>query len=100
MVESVQGAITTFTKGLATHLIERGIRVNAIAPGPIWTPLIQQSYPQEKVQVPHFFASCVSQTPNVLPLCNSCQSTAGLGHPDGIGGCCLVPHKPFHHKHT
>lgn len=44
-----KGAITTFTKGLATHLIERGIRVNAIAPGPIWTPLIQQSYPKEKV---------------------------------------------------
>ncbi len=48
-VLSVQGAITTFTKGLATHLIERGIRVNAIAPGPIWTPLIQQSYDKEKV---------------------------------------------------
>ncbi|DBA83454.1 TPA: hypothetical protein ACH3X2_006390 [Trebouxia sp. C0005] len=46
---TTKGAITTFTKGLATHLIERGIRVNAIAPGPIWTPLIQQSYDKEKV---------------------------------------------------
>ena len=45
----MQGAITTLTKGLGTHLIERGIRVNAIAPGPVWTPLIQQSYPKDKV---------------------------------------------------
>ena len=41
--------MTTFTKGLGPHLISRGIRVNAIAPGPVWTPLIQQSYPPEQV---------------------------------------------------
>lgn len=46
---SMQGAMTTFTKGLGPHLISRGIRVNAIAPGPVWTPLIQQSYPPEQV---------------------------------------------------
>lgn len=45
----MQGAMTTFTKGLGPHLISRGIRVNAIAPGPVWTPLIQQSYPPEQV---------------------------------------------------
>ncbi|KAL3139642.1 hypothetical protein ABBQ38_003958 [Trebouxia sp. C0009 RCD-2024] len=44
-----KGAMTTFTKGLGPHLISRGIRVNAIAPGPVWTPLIQQSYPPEEV---------------------------------------------------
>ncbi len=46
---ATKGAIVTFTKGLAKSLIERGIRVNAVAPGPVWTPLIAQSYPQEKV---------------------------------------------------
>lgn len=46
-----KGAMTTFTKGLGPHLISRGIRVNAIAPGPVWTPLIQQSYPPEQVAV-------------------------------------------------
>lgn len=34
-----KGAIHTFTKSLATSLIERGIRVNCVAPGPVWTPL-------------------------------------------------------------
>ncbi len=46
---STKGAIVTFSKGLAQDLIERGIRVNAVAPGPVWTPLIQQSFDKEKV---------------------------------------------------
>ncbi|WP_437279246.1 SDR family oxidoreductase [Sorangium sp. So ce375] len=46
---STKGAIVTFSKGLAKELIERGIRVNAVAPGPVWTPLIQQSFDKEKV---------------------------------------------------
>jgi hypothetical protein len=37
---STKGAIVTFTKGLSKELMERGIRVNAVAPGPVWTPLI------------------------------------------------------------
>jgi len=47
---STKGAITTFTKGLSAQLVEKGIRVNAVAPGPIWTPL-QPSYgqPEEKI---------------------------------------------------
>lgn len=47
---ATKGAITTFTKGLSQMLIERGIRVNAVAPGPIWTPL-QPSHgqPPEKL---------------------------------------------------
>jgi NAD(P)-dependent dehydrogenase (short-subunit alcohol dehydrogenase family) len=35
-----KGALVTFTKGLSKELIEQGIRVNAVAPGPVWTPLI------------------------------------------------------------
>ncbi len=47
---STKGAITAFTKSLAKMLVEKGIRVNAVAPGPIWTPL-QPSYgqPPEKL---------------------------------------------------
>ncbi|QPP07344.1 SDR family oxidoreductase [Streptomyces bathyalis] len=40
-----KGAIATFTQGLAAMLIERGIRVNAVAPGPVWTPLIPSTLP-------------------------------------------------------
>ncbi len=46
---STKGAILTFTKGLSEEAIEQGIRVNAVAPGPIWTPLIPASFPGEKV---------------------------------------------------
>ena len=47
---STKGAITSFTKSLAKMVVEKGIRVNAVAPGPIWTPL-QPSYgqPMEKL---------------------------------------------------
>src|SRR5947209_9271500 len=37
---ATKGAIVNFTKGLSQELAERGIRVNGVAPGPIWTPLI------------------------------------------------------------
>lgn len=40
---STKGAVVTFTKGLALETIEQGIRVNAVAPGPVWTPLIVMS---------------------------------------------------------
>lgn len=46
---TTKGAIVAFTKALAESLIDRGIRVNAVAPGPVWTPLIAQSFPDEKV---------------------------------------------------
>jgi NAD(P)-dependent dehydrogenase (short-subunit alcohol dehydrogenase family) len=45
---ATKGAIVTFTKGLAQSLIERGIRVNCVAPGPVWTPLVVQSFDAEK----------------------------------------------------
>jgi NAD(P)-dependent dehydrogenase (short-subunit alcohol dehydrogenase family) len=46
---STKGAIVSFTRSLAMQLAERDIRVNAVAPGPIWTPLIPASYPPEQV---------------------------------------------------
>jgi NAD(P)-dependent dehydrogenase (short-subunit alcohol dehydrogenase family) len=46
---TTKGAIVTFTKGLAQDLTPKGIRVNAVAPGPVWTPLIPATMPQEKV---------------------------------------------------
>lgn len=45
---TTKGAILTFTKGLSTLLIDDGIRVNAVAPGPIWTPIIPASTDAEK----------------------------------------------------
>jgi NAD(P)-dependent dehydrogenase (short-subunit alcohol dehydrogenase family) len=46
---TTKGAIQNFTAGLAQLLAEKGIRANAVAPGPIWTPLIPSTMPPEKV---------------------------------------------------
>lgn len=42
---TTKGAITTLTKGVATEVASKGIRVNLIAPGPVWTPLVTSSFP-------------------------------------------------------
>jgi NAD(P)-dependent dehydrogenase (short-subunit alcohol dehydrogenase family) len=44
-----KGAITVFTRSLAISLAQKGIRVNAVAPGPVWTPLIPASFSEEKM---------------------------------------------------
>ncbi|XP_028782186.1 glucose and ribitol dehydrogenase-like [Neltuma alba] len=47
---ATKGAIVAFTRGLALHLVSKGIRVNAVAPGPVWTPLQPASMPPEMIQ--------------------------------------------------
>ena len=54
---ATKGAIVAFTRSLSQSLVEKGIRVNGVAPGPIWTPLIPATFPEDKV------ASFGSQVP-------------------------------------
>jgi NAD(P)-dependent dehydrogenase (short-subunit alcohol dehydrogenase family) len=46
---STKGAIVAFTRSLSQNLVSKGIRVNAVAPGPIWTPLIPSTFPPDQV---------------------------------------------------
>lgn len=48
---ATKGAIVTFTRSLSQSLVQQGIRVNAVAPGPIWTPLIPGSFAAKDVEV-------------------------------------------------
>lgn len=47
---STKGAIVAFTRSMAQSLADKGIRVNGVAPGPIWTPLIPATFPKEQVE--------------------------------------------------
>ena len=47
---STKGAIVAFTRSLSQQLLERGILVNAVAPGPVWTPLIPASFSEKEVE--------------------------------------------------
>ncbi|HEY3369582.1 MAG TPA: SDR family oxidoreductase [Prolixibacteraceae bacterium] len=46
---ATKGAIVSFTRSLSSNLIEKGIRVNGVAPGPVWTPLVPASFPPDEV---------------------------------------------------
>jgi NAD(P)-dependent dehydrogenase (short-subunit alcohol dehydrogenase family) len=58
---ATKGAIVAFTRSLAGQVIDRGIRVNAVAPGPIWTPLIPASFDDE--QIAHFGTDTLLKRP-------------------------------------
>ena len=58
---STKCAIIGFTKALAKMVIKQGIRVNAVAPGPVWTPLIPATMPAEKVE--EFGKNCLFERP-------------------------------------
>ncbi|HET9254721.1 MAG TPA: SDR family oxidoreductase [Pseudonocardiaceae bacterium] len=47
---SSKAAIVNFTKGLGANLVSKGIRVNSVAPGPVWTPLIPSTFPRERLE--------------------------------------------------
>src|ERR1700761_4278196 len=47
---ATKGAITSFTRSLATNLTDKKIRVNAVAPGPVWTPLVVSTFDEEKLK--------------------------------------------------
>lgn len=47
---STKGAITSFTRSLATNIVKKKIRVNAVAPGPVWTPLIVATFDKKKIR--------------------------------------------------
>ncbi|MEW5801671.1 MAG: SDR family oxidoreductase [bacterium] len=67
---STKGAIVSFTRSLALSLVNKGIRVNGVAPGPIWTPLIPSSFPAEAV--PQFGTD--------VPM-------GRAGHPEDVAPC-------------
>ncbi len=88
---STKGAIITFTRSLALSLVDKGIRVNAVAPGPIWTPLIVSTFPKQKVET---FGSDVPMKrpgqPSEVSPCyvflasdNSSYMTGQVLHPNG-----------------
>jgi NAD(P)-dependent dehydrogenase (short-subunit alcohol dehydrogenase family) len=88
---ATKGAIVSFTRSLAHALVKRGIRVNAVAPGPIWTPLIPATFPGEKVET---FGSDVplgrAGQPNEVAPCyvflasqDSSYITGQVLHPNG-----------------
>nr|AFK45385.1 unknown [Lotus japonicus] len=89
---STKGAIVAFTRGLSLQLVSKGIRVNGVAPGPIWTPLIPASFKEEETsqfggQVPMKRAGQpIEVAPSYVFLaCNACffYISGQVLHPNG-----------------
>ncbi|KAL7205182.1 hypothetical protein ACSBR2_018168 [Camellia fascicularis] len=95
---ATKGAIVAFTRGLALQLVSKGIRVNGVAPGPIWTPLIPASFDEEESakfgsQVPMKRAGQPSEVAPcyVFLACNADSSyiTGQVLHPNGMSSLSL-----------
>lgn len=88
---ATKGAIVAFTRSLSLNLIKKGIRVNGVAPGPIWTPLIPSTFPKDKVEtfgsdVPMKRAGEPSEVANCFVFLASNDSSYMTGqflHPNG-----------------
>ncbi|XP_062084722.1 NADPH-dependent aldehyde reductase 1, chloroplastic-like [Humulus lupulus] len=89
---ATKGAILAFTRGLALQLVNKGIRVNGVAPGPIWTPLVPASFSEDETakfgsEVPMKRAGQPFEVaPSYVFLaCNHCSSymTGQVLHPNG-----------------
>jgi NAD(P)-dependent dehydrogenase (short-subunit alcohol dehydrogenase family) len=88
---ATRGAIVSFTRSLANALNKKGIRVNAVAPGPIWTPLIPASFDAEKVEE-HGTKAPLGRVgqPNEVATCHlflACEESSYMSgqvlHPNG-----------------
>ena len=64
-----KGVIHAFARSLATHLVDRGVRVNAVTPGPVWTPLNPADKSAEKTER----NTATTGTSQSLAICQPCQ---------------------------
>jgi NAD(P)-dependent dehydrogenase (short-subunit alcohol dehydrogenase family) len=86
---STKGAILSFTRALSMQIVEKGIRVNAVAPGPIWTPLIPATFPPEKVE--KFGADTPMKRPGQPDEVAPCYVFLASDDASYISGQCLHP---------
>ena len=89
-----KAAIANFTKGLSQELAERGIRVNAVAPGPVWTPLIPASHMDTESfgqNAPLKRAAQPAEMAPIYVLLASTESSYVTGMVYGATGCQLMP---------
>jgi len=86
---ATKGAIVSFTRSLSSNLVKRGIRVNAVAPGPIWTPLIPSTFPEEHVS--QFGSSVPMQRPGEPEEAAPCYVFLASGDSSYMTGQVLHP---------
>jgi len=86
---STKGAITAFNRSMALNLAEKKIRVNAVAPGPIWTPLIVATFPPEKCE--KFGQNTPMKRAGQPSECGPCYVFLASEDSSYITGQCLHP---------
>ncbi len=86
---STKGAIVAFTRSLSMSLADKGIRVNAVAPGPIWTPLIPATFPEDDVA--SFGADTPMGRPGQPEECATCYMFLASTDSSYISGQVLHP---------